>query len=509
MKKVLLLGFLLFAGLLQCYAQSQSLFDDRVLATVRVWISADSLTWLFNHPTSDKYLKANMVYADGVFSDSVSGIGFRLRGNTSRFSKKKSFKISFNEFFPGRRYQGVKKINLNGQHNDPTMVREKFFYEMWKKAGLPERRTSFMRLEINGRYMGLYTGLEEMDKDWLQRVFGNNQGNLFKCTYPADLVYLGPQQEAYKAIPSGASTGGRAYSLETNETLDDYSGLVQLCARLQDPVTASFPQNMEGILNVDLFLKALALDVGCGNWDDYAFNKNNYFLYRSPLNGQFQFITYDADNTFGVDWFGINWSTRNLSTWWNPQQARPLVSKLMAYFPYKQRYYQICDSLNRFVLNPDSCFPWLDRFKLQITPAAEADSFRTLDYGYDISDFHQGFSGPVDSHTPIGIKPFLQARYQATQAQVSVLEVSGISASGPFSPYPNPGRNRIKIPDKENQIEKFSLLDLSGRDVTLQLRLEKDIVGLELGFDNMPKGIYLLHIQLRSGERRRFRIVSE
>jgi spore coat protein CotH len=226
------------------FSQSSSaLFSDSILSRVKVWINPDSLNWLHANPTSNVYLMADMVYEDGLWSDTIRKIGFRLRGNTSRFSKKKSYKISFNTFSSGRRYQGVKKINLNGQHNDPTMIREKLFYHLWNKAGMPARRTVFVKLFINNLYMGLYTGLEEFDKDWLQRVMGNNSGNLYKCTYPADLIYLGPDQNAYKSIQSSSSTGGRAYSLETNEVEDDYSGFVQLCARLQDPVTASFPQN--------------------------------------------------------------------------------------------------------------------------------------------------------------------------------------------------------------------------------------------------------------------------
>jgi hypothetical protein len=456
--------FLLFCqSSFQIKAQSSALFNDSIIASVKIRISSDSLQWLYANPLNNNYLKADMVYEDGQFSDTIANVGFRLRGNTSRFSRKKSFKISFNEFAPGRRYQGVKKFNLNGQHNDPTLVREKFFYHVWNKSGMPERRTVFVRLFINGLYMGLYTGLEELDKDWLQRVMDEKSGNLYKCTYPADLAYLGSNQQLYKDIPSSSATGGRAYSLETNELTDDYSGFVQLCARLNDPVTASFPMNIESILDVPLFLKALAIDIACGNWDDYAYNKNNYFLYHHMGSGQFRFITYDADNTFGVDWIGKNWSNRSINTWVNEGQPRPLATKLLEHLPYRERFYNWFDTLNRQIVHPDSCFPWLDWAKNHILTSVETDSFRTLDYGYSIGDFHLGFVGTVDSHTPFGIKPFLQLRHQATTSQLEVLENKQLYPSGPFLAYPNPFENVFIIQDHEQKIEKIEVLDATGR----------------------------------------------
>ena len=200
---------LLLAILDPTWSQSTALFDDSRLPSIYITIPPDSLGVLYDSILSDHYYLAGFIFDDGEYRDTLDSVGFRLRGNTSRYSQKKSFKISFNEYVSGRKYQGVKKINLNGEHNDPTMVREKLFYELWKKAGLAERRTCFAKLFINGSYYGLYTNLEEMDKDWLSRVYHNKDGNLFKCTYPADLVYHGQAPQTYKTLKTGTATGGR------------------------------------------------------------------------------------------------------------------------------------------------------------------------------------------------------------------------------------------------------------------------------------------------------------
>jgi len=146
MKKVIrtFLLFLIFSA--PVFSQSTSLFDDSAVSEIHLQLPADSPAYMINELVNDRYLQASFVFDDGNFRDSVANVGLRLRGNTSLFAQKKSFKISFNEFVPGREYQGVRKLNLRGSHNDPTMIREKLFYEVWEKADMPERRMAFVKL---------------------------------------------------------------------------------------------------------------------------------------------------------------------------------------------------------------------------------------------------------------------------------------------------------------------------------------------------------------------------
>ncbi len=51
-------------------------------------------------------------FQNAYINETVDSIGFRLRGNTSRDSAKKSFKVSFNTFIQGREFYAVDKLNL-------------------------------------------------------------------------------------------------------------------------------------------------------------------------------------------------------------------------------------------------------------------------------------------------------------------------------------------------------------------------------------------------------------
>lgn len=501
MKSVL---YLLLCGIsLPLFGQSTSLYDDQKVSEIRVYLPADSLAYMIQHLVNDRYMPSTFIFSDGEHSDTVLQTGIRLRGNTSLLAQKKSFKISFNEFVSGRRYQGVRKLNLRGSHNDPTMVREKLFYDVWDKAGMPHRGVAFVKLYINDEYRGVYSNVEEIDKDWLEDAFGNNDGNLYKCTYPADLNYMGDNQNTYKGMMNNPET--RAYDLTTNETEDDYSRLVELIAALNQPVTANYPAQISAILNVESVLKCFALDVASGNWDDYFYNKNNYYLYDNPVTGKFDFFTFDTDNTFGVDWLGIDWAKRDCMAWQKTGEARPLATKLLAVPAYRDLFISCLDHITRSITHPDSIFPRVNTLHNLITSAASADLYRTLDYGYSIGDFHAGFTQTVDGHTPYGIKPFLRMRYDSTLAQIDALVSSrDLVAKSPvyFFTFPNPAVEWLYVQTPAAfpaQSVDATVYDKEGRSL-LHWQWNAGGEPYRASVKSLPAGVYQLHLKTKGME---------
>lgn len=471
----------------------QSLFDQHRVNTVYITIPSDSLEKIFSIPESDHYFNAVFVYTNGESYDTVENVGFRLRGNTSRYAQKKSFKISFNEFEPGRTYQDIKKLNLNGQHNDPSMIREKLFYDIWNSCGMPERRCSFVKLFINDRYYGLYTNIEEFDKKWLGRVFTNNGGNLYKCTYPADLVYLGNNPTEYIQLLNGTVTGGRVYDLQTNEDEDDYSGLVQLISTLNLKDDDEFKMQIDQILDVNATLKAFALDVVTGNWDNYMYNKNNFYLYQNPEDGKFTFITYDTDNTFGIDWIGRDWATRNCNDWVNHGEDRPLADRLFSIPEFMNLYTAYLDTITRYYCNEQMIFPHIDSLLNMITEAGIADTMRTKDFGYTIEDFLNSTTQTIDSHSPYGIKPFISARNMNTLYQLKIYSFPPLqNADIKVKVSPNPFQNRISIQsDTDINYNLTAVFSSDGKAIRVPATMisRHEMI---LDLSNLSSGIYIL-----------------
>ena len=142
-------------------------------------------------------------------------------------------------------------------------------------------------------------------------------------------------------IPKGSSykyelNGRRAYDLKTNRERDDYIGLVQFIQTLNTSDDDELVCRLEKVFNIDEYLKILAFDVLIGNWDGYAYNKNNYYLYENPYTRRVEYIPYDLDNTWGVDWFGEDWAQQSIY-WWN-DESRPLYDRLMDDPVYREQF---------------------------------------------------------------------------------------------------------------------------------------------------------------------------
>lgn len=432
------------------YAQDQfpayaPIYKDDVVGRVDITIPPDSLYIILapGNEESEYPFHATFLFDNGTIRDTFEDAGFLLRGNTSRYSKKKSFQVSLNTYAPGRTWYGVEKINLNGEHNDPTVSRSKIAWDLLRDIGVPAPRSSHVQLYINGEYYGLYANVEHIDEEFAQTRFGNKDGNLFKCLWPADMDYIGSNPDLYK-LTSG---GRRVYELKTNEEKDDYTDLALLIDILNNTSIDDLPCELETIFDVNTYLKVIAFDILSGNWDGSMYNKNNFYLYHNQATGLFEYIPYDLDNTFGIDWFNIDWANRNIYTWGHPDEPRPLYWRILEVQDYKDRISYYLNNFIRDHYKEEVLFPKIDDLETMITPSVITDHYYTLDYGFTVNDFHNGFSQELPFfHTPIGVKQFISTRRSAALQQLQLNAIDPIISMVSAQP---------KVLNNENSIRAY------------------------------------------------------
>ena len=415
-------------------------FPQTEVAVVRITINPDSLAQLLElgQQGSEHEFRATFRFESSNLTQTIQNVGFRLRGNTSLNAAKKSFKISFNTFIEGARWQGLEKINLNGSHNDPTRIRTKLCWDMLREANLPAARTSMVQLYINDQNFGLLTHVEHIDETFTERVFADPYaGNLYKCLYPADLAYISNNPSDYKFELNGR----RAYELKTNEYADNYSDLTNFIQILNQTSLDDLPCQLESVFQVDRYLKQAAFDILTGNWDGYIYNKNNYYLYLNRQTGQFEFIHYDLDNTLGIDWVNQDWTQRSVYNWAPSSQDRPLFKRLLQVPTYRNRYTYYLTELMQTVFHADSLRNRINALQELIAPVVAADPFHGLDYGFSFEDFYHGDSLAWGNQVAFGILPYVNNRklsaVQQLEAQMPVeSSISSIRAHHDF-PFMN------------------------------------------------------------------------
>ncbi|MFN5318076.1 MAG: CotH kinase family protein [Bacteroidia bacterium] len=384
-------------------------FPQNEVAVVKITVNPDTLALLLElgQQGSEHEFPATFRFESSGLTQTIQNVGFRLRGNTSLNAAKKSFKISFNTFIQGARWQGLEKINLNGSHNDPTRLRTKLCWDMLRKAELPAARTSMVNLYINDQNMGLYTHVEHIDETFTERVFNTPfPGNLYKCLYPADLNYISANASDY----TFELNGRRAYELKTNTYADNYNDLATFISILNQTPIEDLPCQLEPVFKVDQYLKQAAFDVLAGNWDGYIFNKNNYYLYKNPNTGQFEFIHYDLDNTLGIDWVNQDWTERSIYSWASGSQQRPLYKRLLQVPEYRNRFSFHLNELMQDVFHTDSLRIEINQLQELVAPVVAQDPFHGLDYGFTFDDFYHGDSIAWGNQVAFAILPYVAAR---------------------------------------------------------------------------------------------------
>ena len=444
-------------------------FEDSTVSRIDIIIDQDSLDELLLEENwyEDHEYPADMFFTRNGQTDTVLNVGFRLRGNTSRDAWKKSFKIAINSFTSGRRYNGLKKLNLNGEHNDPSIARSKLNWDLLRENEMPSTRTSHTEFYINDEYKGLYINVEHINDDFLELRYGNNGGNLYKCLWPANLHYISSNPDDYKLMAGDR----RVYELKTNEEEDDYSDLAHFIDVLNNTSNANLYCELSKIFDIEDFLEILAIDVLTGNWDGASFNKNNFYLYHNPETDRFQYIPYDLDNTLGIDWFGEDWTQRNIYDWSPSWEYLPLYERIMQNEEAKDIYsYFINQIIEQF--SQDGFSGNIDDLRDMIAPYAEDDIYRTLDYGFTYQDFLDSYDQNIPyEHVDSGIKPFYVDRSNSATNQLDLQNIA------PIIRYIQIDSNVIQVPitvkafveDESVPTEVLAIYNFNGADGSIML----------------------------------------
>ncbi|MFT3711319.1 MAG: CotH kinase family protein [Archangium sp.] len=248
-------------------------FDLDVLHEISITVAMADLDTLDN----DQNVRvACTVTVDG---ETVPDAGCRKKGQTSLrpLSGKPGFTIKFNEFVPGQKIDGLKRLTLDNAVQDPSLLTGHVSYEVFRRAGLPAPRTAHATLRFNGEDKGLYVVEEPTNGDYLETAFGDGSGNL----------YEGPWD-----FPKGSATADLKDEVSEMRSRADLEALTRV-------VMDSSPMQLESaltpLLDVDQFLTNYAVESVAALWDNYSVVAWNYYWYHVP-NGRFVILTH------GVNW---------------------------------------------------------------------------------------------------------------------------------------------------------------------------------------------------------------
>ncbi len=207
----------------------------------------------------------------------------KTMGSSSQLMDKRSFYVKLAK---GSKWQGQRRLSLNGMGSDPTQMRNRLVWELFHELGVPGPQTHYRRIELNGKPQGLYLQLEWIEGKMFERYGLGSDGELY---HPQDSHFCGDLGKMAK------------YDIDDcwfkySPPFDDFSSLQKLIDEINATPIAEFDRFMERNFDTESVVNWLAVNVLVANGDTY--NKN-YFLYRSSTTGKWSVIPWDYDLTFG------------------------------------------------------------------------------------------------------------------------------------------------------------------------------------------------------------------
>ncbi|MDD5571920.1 MAG: CotH kinase family protein, partial [Bacteroidales bacterium] len=354
----------------------------------------DSILHVFHDQNLDTFLIATLKM-DGVTYDSI---GIQYKGNITYmlqtwFSNPKySFNIDMDWVKPNQTLLGYKKVKLNNNCTDPTFVREVVSAKI-HQFYLPTYRCNYVKVYLNGNYMGLYTNQEAVNKQFLDRTYKTNDGPFFKGNPNSSQAKCNPLFD-WNSDPNLVwYVADSCWYYDNYEIKSDYGWkpLVRMIDTLNN-----YPSKIKDVLNVDRALWYFAVSNVLPNLDTYN-NKyiHNYFIYQQR-DKLFHMIPWDLNETFGslYDTLGNVYNWDPLKSFLPKLADRPLVFQLLNDSSYFKQYFAHIRTIINEVYDSTYLHPIIDSLQNFIYNAVETDPY----HEFTMNEFLNNVHNPIVSN---------------------------------------------------------------------------------------------------------------
>ena len=125
----------------------------------------------------------------------------------------------------------------------------------------------------------------------------------------------------------------RTFQIKSKDEPEAWSALIDLAKTLSETPPESLEAALASRLNVDAYLRFLALDNVMASGDGFFQRGSDYSLYRHP-DGRFQFVFHDANEMFSMGGRGVELSPLVAQH----DATKPIIAKVLAVPALRTKY---------------------------------------------------------------------------------------------------------------------------------------------------------------------------
>jgi len=195
----------------------------------------------------------------------------------ARTGDKVGYNIKLSKKFLGR-----KNIRIRPDPSDKSHLRSKLCCDIANRLGLPSIQAVYARLYMNNEFWGLYTLMDAIKPSWIKQTFNpsvEEVTDLFQC----------------KSGGMNLSAGSEEKCVNAN---DDYPDMSEFKKFVDYVSSATTTEEIEQVMDVDIFLKFMAMEWLIGSFDHFLVLGHNFYFYKRETDGKWVLLEYDYDATF-------------------------------------------------------------------------------------------------------------------------------------------------------------------------------------------------------------------
>lgn len=332
----------------------------------------DSFENIYQHYEEDIYIPATITYQDNTWTN----VRLRLRGDSSRELPKKSLKLKFDgePFADGRDV-----LNFNAEYLDKSFIHSILASHLFALTEHPCFEAEPARLYLNGKFLGLYIRVENMDEAFLTARGLSPKGNLYKATH--DGACLNAEDDGYTF-----------WEKKTNEGTS-HKDLQELIHKLNVTPDTEFSELAHQLFDYEKLVNIIALNILLSNGSTYY---HNYYMYHNPADGKWMMLPWDMDKTFSS--YGTHYPYSRV-------EFNSLIGNALLCKPILQDVRIRLQEIAGTYFTPEYLFPIVDSLQLLLSSSVEQD---TTDRNTDVNSWKQYLTYERD---------YIQNRYTAINNQ--------------------------------------------------------------------------------------------
>lgn len=282
------------------------------LGTYRTWITRNASTyWSTREKNSNDPIDATFVYGNSrvIYNMETlySGSPFHTRNYTSPTGSTCDYVLHFPD---DERVLGANDFVLcstGNLGNDNTAQREQAAFWLLRELGVPSLYRRYVHVFVNGTKRGLIMeDTQQPSGDLVEQYYPEDaDGQLFKIEDWFEFDNAGSSFVNIDAtLQNFTTTGGQKKAARyrwnwrpraVEVSANDFTNLYQLVDAVTSPRPEPYTTLVDSIVDVDGWMRTLAVERIVGNWDSWGFDRGkNMYAYR-PQRGKWQLMAWDID----------------------------------------------------------------------------------------------------------------------------------------------------------------------------------------------------------------------